>query len=710
MPLAVISTREEIWPLLSQVVELADRHKELLGFLSQTAFSQACIKERMIVAVEAIANSQTVVGFVLYGGVFPQARVYQIAVDAAHRRDGVASGLMRALTHHLEAQGYLSLSAKVANDLPQALAFYEACGFRETRRLAGGNSRGRELIVVARSLEGIDLFSGDARSGQTERFGLAMRSGRSGDVPFYVFDLNVLFDLLRNRSRTASARKLFGAALAHKVRIVASPEFIVELRRTSLDTVDDVVLQMALQLPQLVPAAPTALEAITGRVHQVVFEDTKSPHAGSAQSRSDARHVAHAALARASAFITSDVAILSQSRLLREAVGIDVVSLEDFVEILSDDLAAPSNIHTRGQDFEFSTLSQEDAVAYFSSNAWLEKVLPLLHRSAVQHPPVTTAVRQRGVIIAACVIVPNHSPAKHVQLVLHPNPRWLDGEYFLDALFDRAVTQHAGGPIAIDLFRVEDQSHGVVTAFARSRGFVFGDGSTPPWKVALCAPITPKTWAAFSSVVRLRTGLGLGDLPQDETELEVEVSGVRAAVPLAELEEMLSPTILAWHGRAAVVQPIAASYASELLGTGDQHRLFESPRASFLSRRSYVSSPRSSKLMVPGSMIFFYESQRTKGRGAIVALARIVDATTVPKGSVSRSQLEHVVVEDVANFSRGEEVLLTSFDNLLILPRAYSLRDLRRLGATGTQNYQSTTSISHEAATAIIEYGWSADA
>jgi len=65
-----------------------------------------------------------------------------------------------------------------------------------------------------------------------------------------------------------------------------------------------------------------------------------------------------------------------------------------------------------------------------------------------------------------------------------------------------------------------------------------------------------------------------------------------------------------------------------------------------------------------------------------------------------------VVVDDVSKFSRADDVLLTSFDNLLIFPRPCVLANLRELGAVGSQNLQSTTPISYEAAVAVLESGW----
>ena len=39
------------------------------------------------------------------------------------------------------------------------------------------------------------------------------------DVPMFVLDLNVYFDLVRNRDHSENARRLFGKALGHTVHL-----------------------------------------------------------------------------------------------------------------------------------------------------------------------------------------------------------------------------------------------------------------------------------------------------------------------------------------------------------------------------------------------------------------------------------------------------------------------------------------------------------
>ncbi len=91
----------------------------------------------------------------------------------------------------------------------------------------------------------------------------------------------------------------------------------------------------------------------------------------------------------------------------------------------------------------------------------------------------------------------------------------------------------------------------------------------------------------------------------------------------------------------------------------------------------------------------------------IVAVARIVDATVMDKRQVSTELLRRAVVEDLEPMSTSTDVLATTFDNLLRFPVHVSLDKLRKIGAEGSANLQTTTPLSYAALNAILELGWS---
>jgi hypothetical protein len=169
---------------------------------------------------------------------------------------------------------------------------------------------------------------------------------------------------------------------------------------------------------------------------------------------------------------------------------------------------------------------------------------------------------------------------------------------------------------------------------------------------------------------------------------------------------VLSPTILIWPGRDGVIVPITHNYANDLLGTDKQFPLFGSPEAAFVTRKTYFNSPRAASLLRPGLPILFYESVRSGGQGAIVAAARVIDATVVKKNQVPGDLLRRAVVEDLDGLSSSTDILATTFDNLLRFPKPVSLADLRTFGAVGAANFQTATPVTSANIGAIFDLGW----
>lgn len=130
---------------------LADCEKEALGFLPEAAYRDAIEKRRLIAMCTQAEGRTEVVGFILFSGVFPNARIQQIVVGKAHRRGGIATALINEVVSRLEERGYLVVSAAVASDLPAAQAFlrtqWVCCPSRATRRTG---SQSHHRVACAR--------------------------------------------------------------------------------------------------------------------------------------------------------------------------------------------------------------------------------------------------------------------------------------------------------------------------------------------------------------------------------------------------------------------------------------------------------------------------------------------------------------------------------------------------------------------------------
>jgi ribosomal protein S18 acetylase RimI-like enzyme len=210
--------------LIPEIQQIADSEKGALGFLPSTAFGEAIGRGRLVAAIAQGGAARTFAGFLLYSGVYPNAKTQQVAATPTFRRQGAASALMRALISELERLGYLSIRADVASDLPDALAFYAKHGFERILERPGGTTRGRTILIHSRQLESDNLFSA-AATNDKPAVHLATRRRNPSDVPIFVLDLNVYFDLVWNRDHSENARRLFGEALGHTVQL-GSPRIV----------------------------------------------------------------------------------------------------------------------------------------------------------------------------------------------------------------------------------------------------------------------------------------------------------------------------------------------------------------------------------------------------------------------------------------------------------------------------------------------------
>jgi len=693
----------------SAIIALSNSEREALGFLTNAAYSDAIDQKRLqAMLVEGDEGEVSLIGYILHGGVFPHARIQQVCVQPEWRKRRIASALMDSLVSDAERAGFSTIKAKVADDLPYAQAFYAKHGFEEALSKPGGNTRGRIIVTRVRNLDTPSLFS-------TSSMPITLGLPSFGAEPsFYTFDLNVLFDLVKNRNRHQAACALFAAALDHRIRLGIAAEFIDELRRTSHNQNNDPVLQMALQLPRLPPPVdPNDLVQLSEAVHQLVFVDRDAPGAGSKQARSDARHLAHSALSRVAGFITSDGAILAARDALLESVGIDVAGLDELISLLPEGAEGSLTTDRQGTGFQCKTPTVPDATAYFKRSGVPDSVIAEVCGPAVGRPDGwRSAIWEDGNIVAAAFSMPPVSTSGDDRLLIAVDAGHLDrelyGEYLLDAAIKHACSS---GPAAIRLVNVSGQP--TVGAIAKARGFVATGAGCDLTKVAIGRPITESNWDAVRHQARRKAGLSLPvkwpDFLDGERSVAIAHGSTQSALLSPErFEDLFGPTLYLWPGRQGVIVPIQRAYADELLGTNLQPRLafIEDRDASFLQRRAYVNTPRARKAMRPGLPILFYESGKKGGRSAIVAVGRIVDSVIVPKGASLRETARRVVVDDLSELSTTDDVLVTTFDNLMPLPTLIPFASLRAMGAEGSSNLMSATPLSSAKLAAIVQAAW----
>ena len=571
---------------LSAICTLADGEKEALGFLPPAAYKDAIEKRRLIGMLGALDGKIELVGFVLFSGVYPNARIQQVVVVKSHRRLGIASALLNEVVSQLEASCYLTLTAAVASNLPAAQVFYQNNGFLAKRSYQGGRAPNRQIILRARDLQTANLFSilEPLSPALQCAVDLGLRHRSSRQAPLYVIDLNVLFDVTKasGRPRARLAEILIASALAHQVRLAIAPEFIVELKRQTIGQVIDPILRLALQLPRLPTLDASEIDRLTSRVHAIVFDQPSSESAATPQALSDARHLAEATLARASAYVTSDGTMLAAREHILRDVGIDVTSLDEFVALLPADSQSPDAVHLKDTDVSLKAASIDAIRGYLVSNG-LSQILrdefvPTEGDLAHWHG---RAIFEGSELVAVGVYIAPTNIDAPARILVHVRPDHVAADTFSDHLLDAECRDAAGGgPVTIELPNIPGQT--IVRRLATLRGFLPVRSTDTLIKAAVGRPMTGSNWATIARQLRRKTAMHLPENPPNTAAVQHGLTiegpdGQKFTVRLELLEEALGPTFIVWPGRDGVIVSIARSYADDLLGTGRQIPLFGRP-------------------------------------------------------------------------------------------------------------------------------------
>jgi len=328
----VIRTKpHELTAFVSTVAARADAEKLALGFMPESVYQEAALQGKLWVATTDTPEP-TYLGHLLFGGVFPVLRVFQIFVDVKVRRRNVGTVLISELVRYAEALSYLTITAKVADDL-EANAFWQRHEFHVVRYVPGGSSRQRTICLRERRLNTPALFDDISLSASDHDLHLAQRLNARPLV--YSMDVNVILDLTQNRERASAVRKVIAAGMANVLQLYVAPEFTAELERSSDCGIEDPLLKFAAALPQFPAPPPGVVSRLKLELGGIIFPGRTKQNKLKARDESDIRHLVAAIHHKAAGFITSENAILKKRWILQERFGLDVVGIVELAEFVT---------------------------------------------------------------------------------------------------------------------------------------------------------------------------------------------------------------------------------------------------------------------------------------------------------------------------------------------------------------------------------------
>ena len=520
------------------------------------------------------------------------------------RSSGTARTLIEKLKGFGEAHDYLTITARVASELP-ANGFWRGLGFDVTGRCPGGK-KGRTINRYALALDVPSLFGRDRPRSlpAVESIHQPLHVRPVLPTPSYVIDLNVLFDAVRDRDE-GEAIRILSMGFDSDMRLAVTSEFARELERHSLRSENDPVLKLARALPTLPEPRREVLNSLVQglRTH---LRPTGSPKTGrrAANDASDLIHLASCIHHRVYGFITRDGAILQRAEELHEKYYLRIMSPADMCEPLEDAGARPERITaTVGQqEVDISTLDEldrADAEGFLGDiGIHANDISACLAPGTIRFPRTRSVVRVERRIVGIGSWADRLGTGREsvAHLYVDEDSRFVDR--VVDHLLEHSINRGIHGQLSrLDLTVGPGQAK--IRDVAIKRGFCppdFKSGTTSEAlsKVSMKGAVTESNWGSFRLSFKEATGRELPrDLPRYE---ELVDTGV-----VLDAEKTVRPVALSLFDFETVISPGA------LIGP-------------LRLERAYFLAAGRHGLLARGTIVVFYASRK---RCEAVAMARV---------------------------------------------------------------------------------------
>lgn len=705
---------KRVAPYVREVQEHADSNRDALGFLPGQAYEDAARQGTLFVAVEPVGDDRRYAGHLLFGATYPHAKIYQAFVVASARKHGLGRLLVNALIQYAEQKQYLSVSARVAADL-DANAFWTSLKFEVVGTKSGGLTRGRKINIRARQLNTPALFG--YREPVT---GISLTEPVPNFTPVFALDLNIFFDVVKHRPRSEFGGMVMTAAFNNIVRLAVTQEFASELKR-SASTAQDPALEFALQLPTLAVPINGLSTAMLEKLAALVFPERAAAGKLSIQDQSDLRHLAIAAHHKITGFVTAEDALVRASQSIQSQFGIRVIHVRDLADMLKSATSAPAplNIGFADRDLRFSEVDTPDAPGIkrlVDSSKLPRELKNLVLASGPQGGGRRSLAISFGTDIVAAAFWQSQSVIQgELEAVMLVDDDDASSVVAVDALLNRlSRIASAGGPARLQLAipNAAPLAQDVAIRCGFSRCAAMEPEISRYQRLSIGTVVSEKSWGTIREKLRSSTDMVFSSaLPSangDQVRIHFESKqGKEFAIDVFDLETALAPTLFLLPDRSAVLVPIRAPYADNLLDTGQQQSLLPRPQAVILHERMYFSSPRNERLLRKGTPVIFYESGKSNGRSAAIAVARVKETLIVPKSNVAATLIDAGVLEEeeIGDFSSGEQIAATALDNIMKLKKPVPLKRLRELGCIDGANLVTSKSITSRQLSEILQEG-----
>lgn len=712
---AILEKYSETERWLDRVAEESDSHRNEFGFVRHSIFREYARSESLYVLVKRSESGDEYLGHLLFDAKHPRAKVLQIYTLNSSRGQGNASFLVDHLKKALTRHNFTSIYARVAEDLSVSNSFWESQGFYVQSIAVGGKTTGRKILVRCFQLDTPQLFTlADLDINNP----LGLISQPLDELPLFLVDMNVLFDLQPRRPRRSDALGLIQAERLNLCRLAISDEIRKELEKTAKTERHTDPMEAVIDSFPCVPVdIDGGSDALVSELAKIVFPSVLSERSLTSNERSDLRHIVAVINNDLAGLVTSDGVILDAASAIEQRFGVQVRSPASFMV----------GIDQYGEEHKFESSNP--------SPLKLTYVLP------TDEPKVRKFLSE-GIGLSGSMIAVNWLSLDNLKRVTERYAVWDDDNCVAYVTWPSwsaggAVTVH----VAVDEFSEKAiEAARIVLGYTIGRlcigtpkqlklevpknqsvlreiavGIGFGGSGSVLAKTSAGCFVTAKNWNEVSTSLAAVGGPRIAEFPNafvahNQKIMIYRPDGLRIHLCLDQLETLLSPVIFGLSGRPAVITPIRRVFAESLLGHSPQGSLLPRASASLFAKRIYISSNRGAyRYFRPGTIIFFYESGTDRGNKQIVALARVRESylkncDAIDVNDLDRSVLKPDQLQTVIGASKMKTVV--AFDNVLPIPRPVGLQSLVKLGCGEAVNLLTTRPITNEQYESIIELGF----
>lgn len=704
---------------LDQIATFADANREAFGFLARQCYSEALERERIWI----YTHQGNVVAYLFFGGRSPNIAIRQLFVAEVARKNGLGKKLIERLKAFALSNGFQTISARVAADLP-ANSFWEKMGFLVERQVKGGQTTKRLINVRLLELSGNFLWGSEL----AERDEYAAFSIKRPllSAPNYALDLNIFFDIVKSRVDAASAQMLISSAMVSKLKLCVTHEFSNELSRHAVVS-NDPVLQFARGLPTLPKVQDSLLRLLIADLRTLIF-----PEAGRSQKRavndhSDLIHLAASIHHKAFGFVTREKAILRCANTLRTKYGLEVVSPIDFLPETYDDQFASFavSVAVGNSDFRLAAFNENrrsDVEKFLSDVVDLPKIMI----PKVLEAGTSIALRKR--LMATCedmvvgfaswILETSSEPVVTCYLLVDETQT--ESQLFVDHVLQKISTELPNNNFcAVHVCTHSSQLMVVNTALEREFSILTRSTELVTLqRLAYTGVLTKSTWIAFAQKLSSERSIALNQKFPTFSEVintgvAIVVEGRTSSRPkkLLSFETCFSPLLLIAEGRPGAMVPIQEVYANELLNLDvAQKSLLPSNEALLRLEKAYFGKAGFEKSFTSLGLVIFYISGANNGLKAAIGLARVTFAGKRPASGIKEelSRLGVLDAEKLASLTdKTGNIALFTFDNFVRFPRMITYQELKKMNCVGATNLVSSQKLNYEQLVKIVDAGFS---